>query len=125
MGWQVVGTDGGSWAAAGRGVSEHTSLPSAMDAAALGGHTIINEAIERSKFIVRDIADPTAVELQQFSGGPWRVWAAPWSPLYGWTVVVDGAGDQAVAASPTNLAWGREHGVATGCVFEGETNSRQ
>ena len=69
MGWQVVGTDGGSWAAAGRGVSEHTSLPSAMDAAALGGHTIINEAIERSKFIVRDIADPTAVELQQFSGG--------------------------------------------------------
>lgn len=77
----------GTWAAAGATVSKHDNLADAIAAAEAGGHTIINEAVERSKFIVREVADPCDVVLQEFPNGPWRVHALPWRSIFVWSTV--------------------------------------
>ena len=84
--WQLVGI-GGEFAAAGLTVSVHESLELAVAAAVASSHAIVNEAVDRCKFIVKAVADPCAVELKRYPNGPWRVHAAPWCATYGWTVV--------------------------------------
>jgi hypothetical protein len=74
-GWNSGGVS--NYAAEGETVGVCYSLQEAKQLAQSKGCFIINEAVDRSKFIVRSINTPRATRLREFSGGPWRVHVAP------------------------------------------------
>ena len=115
--WREVGP-GPEFSAVGDTVSMHSSFTEACGSAQMCGWSVVVEDVEKAKFIVRGVRDPTQVVLKITPGGPWKVYAI-WRPSDGWIVVPANNEEAAIGQSEggfTGFEDACAHAKSVGCV---------